>query len=58
MAYSFDCTNVVPGCPGQVEGDTVDEVLARVAEHARNAHGIHEVDDQLAAAVRAGIRTS
>lgn len=58
MAYSFDCTNVVPGCPGQVEGDTVEEVLAQVAEHARHAHGIQQVDDQLAAEVRAGIRTN
>lgn len=55
MSYRFACGNVVPGCPGEVRGESVDEVLGHVATHARDAHGITEIDDTLVDAVKAGI---
>lgn len=55
MGYKFACDNVVPGCEGEVSGETIDDVMAAVADHAASAHGINEVDDALAAAVKAGI---
>lgn len=55
MGYKFACDNVVPGCEGEVSGETVDDVMAAVADHAASVHAIHEVDDALATAVRAGI---
>lgn len=51
----FACSSVVDGCDGVVTGDTEDEVLAGVAAHARDAHGMDEVPDELIARVRAGI---
>jgi predicted small metal-binding protein len=51
----FACSSVVDGCDGVVTGDTEDEVLAGVAAHARDAHGMNEVPDELIARVRAGI---
>jgi predicted small metal-binding protein len=55
VGYKFECTNVVPGCEGEVFGDTEEEVLAKAAEHASETHGIEELDDELAEQVKAAI---
>lgn len=49
---SFSCGAVVPGCTATFGGDTDDEVLAQVADHARVAHGLQTVPDELVAEVR------
>ena len=51
----FACGDVVPGCDASWVCSTEDEILAQVAGHARTAHGITEVGDDLVAAVRAHI---
>jgi predicted small metal-binding protein len=51
----FACTNVVPGCEAVASGETEADVLAAVAAHAREAHGIEEVSPELAAAVSTNI---
>jgi predicted small metal-binding protein len=51
----FECGNVVPGCDGVVTGATDDEVLAAAAAHVKEVHGIDEVPDEVAAAIRAAI---
>ncbi len=51
----FACGNVVPGCEGVVHGDTVDDVMAAAAAHAKDAHGMDEVPDEVVAAIKAGI---
>jgi predicted small metal-binding protein len=51
----FECTTVVPGCDGVVTGETDDEVLAAAAAHAGEVHGMTEVSDEVASAIRAGI---
>jgi predicted small metal-binding protein len=45
MAYEFECTNVIPGCEGKVEGETVDDVLLGAATHAKDVHGLDQLDD-------------
>ncbi len=50
----FECDTVVPGCEGVVTGETDDEVLAAAAAHAEQAHGMTDVPDEVAAAIRAG----
>ncbi len=55
MAYEFECTNVIPGCEGKVEGETVDDVLRGAATHAQDVHGIDELDDATVEAVKAAI---
>lgn len=52
---TFACSQVVPGCDGVVTGETDDDVLSAAAEHAAAAHGMHEVPDEVVAAIRAGI---
>ena len=48
----FCCGDVVPGCTARFHGSE-DEILAAVAVHAREAHGLDEVTPELVAQVRA-----
>lgn len=51
----FACANVVDGCDGVVTGETEDEVMVAVGQHAADAHGITDISDDLAQQVRMGI---
>ncbi len=55
MELELRCGDVVPGCEGVVTGADRDEVLGRAAAHAREAHGLVELDETTAAAVAAAI---
>jgi predicted small metal-binding protein len=52
---SFACGDVVPGCDARFVCSTEDEILARVARHAAQTHGLTEVPDALVADVRSNI---
>jgi predicted small metal-binding protein len=52
----FSCGDVVPGCTARFRGNTDDEILSAVAQHAREAHGIDAVSPALADTVRSFIR--
>jgi len=52
----FSCGDVVPGCQAHFEGDDDDAILAQVAEHARNDHGMSAVPDEVVAQVKQKIR--
>ena len=43
MAKVVHCRDVGFDCDGIVTGDTTDETLQQVAEHAKNVHGLEEV---------------
>ena len=49
---AFSCGAVVPGCTATFTAATEDELLARVAEHAKEDHGMQEVPMELVAQVR------
>jgi predicted small metal-binding protein len=51
------CGDVVNGCAVVVEGKDEAEVLRHAAEHARKDHGVNEITPELAAKVKAAIRT-
>lgn len=51
----FACGDVVPGCDARWVCDTEDEILARVAVHAREAHGFDAVPPELVDEVRSRI---
>jgi len=55
MTYEFECTNVIPGCEGKVEGETVDDVLLSAAAHAKDVHGLDQLDDATIEAVKTAI---
>jgi predicted small metal-binding protein len=58
MAKTLCCKDVGVDCDFQAHGETEDEIMAQVAEHARTAHGIEEVPAELAEKARAAIRDS
>lgn len=52
----FSCGDVVPGCSHSFRGESDDEILAQVAAHARDDHGLTDVGPELVFAVRSTIR--
>lgn len=48
----FACGDVVPGCDARFVCSTEEEILARVAEHARHDHKLTNIPDELVRAVR------
>lgn len=52
---SFACGEVVPNCEASWVCSTEDEILARVAQHAREDHGLDSISPDLVNAVRAHI---
>ncbi|MEV8508459.1 DUF1059 domain-containing protein [Actinoplanes sp. NPDC051475] len=53
---TFACGDVVPGCDATFVCDTEDEILAAVARHAAEDHGLTSVPPELVEAVRAAVR--
>jgi predicted small metal-binding protein len=51
------CAEIVPDCPFTASAATEEELLNSVAAHAAHDHGITEVSPELAAKVKAAIRT-
>jgi predicted small metal-binding protein len=56
MAKSMCCRDVGPDCDFVARGETEEEIMGQVAEHAKSAHGIDEVPVELAEKARAAIR--
>ena len=52
----FSCGDVVPGCTAVMRGETEAEVLAQVAAHAKNDHGMEQVPMELVGKVKSMIR--
>lgn len=51
----FACGDVVPGCDHVFTGSTEDEILASVAVHAAEAHGLTTVPPEIVTQVRSHI---
>lgn len=52
----FFCGAVVPDCPARFEAENEAAILAQVARHACDDHGMEHVPDSVVEAVRAQIR--
>jgi predicted small metal-binding protein len=52
---AFACGAVVPGCTATFTAPTEEEILARVATHAKEDHGMEQVPPEVLAQVRAKI---
>jgi predicted small metal-binding protein len=57
MEKQIACGDVVPGCAWKASAQTEEELVKQVAAHAAKAHGVEEVTPELAAQVKAAIRT-
>ncbi len=51
------CGDVVPGCTWTASATSEEELLEKVAKHAEQAHNVAAVTPELAATVRAAIKT-
>jgi predicted small metal-binding protein len=51
------CGDVVHGCGWTASAETEEELLKQVAAHAEEAHNVKEVTPELAASVKAAIKT-
>ena len=51
------CREVGFDCDGVVRAESDDAVMKQAAEHARSAHGMHEINDATARQIRSKIRT-
>jgi len=56
MAKTMSCKDVGSDCDFVARGETEEEIMEQVAEHARTAHGLDEVPPDLAEKTRAAIR--
>lgn len=56
MAKQLRCGEIIEGCDHVIRGESEDEVMAKGARHAREAHGVEEIDDETAEKVKAAIR--
>jgi predicted small metal-binding protein len=57
MEKQIACGDVVPGCAWKASAQTEEELVQQVAAHAAKAHGVEQVTPELAAQVKAAIRT-
>jgi predicted small metal-binding protein len=47
----------MPGCDFVAQGEDEAEVLSKAADHAREKHGMHEIDEETEKKVRSQIRS-
>ena len=51
------CGDIVEGCTWTASAPSEEELLQKVAAHARETHDVEEVTPELAATVKAAIKT-
>ena len=56
MGRRMDCRDVGPDCDFVARGESDEDVMRQVAEHARTAHGMNEVPPELAAKAQEAIK--
>ncbi|MGE5815851.1 MAG: DUF1059 domain-containing protein [Acidobacteriota bacterium] len=56
-ARQIACADIMPDCPFTASAATEEELLNKVAAHAAHEHGITDVTPELAARVKAAIKS-
>jgi predicted small metal-binding protein len=56
MAKVLRCNDLMPGCPFEARGDSEESVLAQAAEHAKTAHNMADIPEEMISKVRGAIR--
>ncbi|NBB74206.1 MAG: DUF1059 domain-containing protein [Bacteroidetes bacterium] len=56
MATVLRCKDVGFDCDGVIRAETEEEALQQAAQHAKEAHGLDEVTDEIIAQVQAAMR--
>jgi len=56
MAKILRCRDVGVDCNEVIRAETEEELMRKVAEHAKTVHGMSEISPDLAAKVKAAIK--
>ena len=56
MAKSIKCLDVGVDCDFEARAETEAELMKKVADHAKNAHGITQIPQELLQKVKAAIK--
>jgi predicted small metal-binding protein len=56
MKFKLSCGDAVPGCSARFEDDSKDVILEQVTVHAREAHGVAEMTQDMLQAIAANIK--
>jgi predicted small metal-binding protein len=56
MAKVLRCNDLMPGCPFEARGDSEESVLTQAAEHAKTAHNLTDIPEEMISKVRGAIR--
>ncbi len=56
MGKVLECRSVVPGCEFVMHGESEEEIMMKASEHARAAHGVEHMSEELKAKIRAAIK--
>ena len=51
MGKTFLCKDIGVDCDGKICAKTEDELMKKVAEHAKTVHGMNEISPEMAAKV-------
>jgi predicted small metal-binding protein len=57
MSKEIACNDVVAGCGFVATAGSEEELLEKTARHAEHDHGVREITPELAAKVKAAIKT-
>jgi len=56
MAKMLRCRDVGVDCDAVIRAETTEELMKKVAEHAKKVHGMSEIPEDLAKKVKAAIK--
>jgi len=56
MAKSMKCSDVGVACDFEARAETEAELMVKLQEHARTAHGFKDIPPELVAKVKAAIK--
>jgi predicted small metal-binding protein len=56
MTQKIACNDIMPGCQFKAEAETEQELLATVARHAAESHGVTEITPEILQKVRGAIQ--
>ena len=58
VSKRIECGAIVPGCTWTASAPTEEALLKQVVAHAAEAHGVKEITPELAAQVKAAIKSA
>jgi predicted small metal-binding protein len=56
MAKKFKCADIGMNCGFEATASTTEQLMPKIADHAKAAHGITEVSKDLLAKIQAAIK--